>query len=211
MFTKNEIIAIIISTIIIAFSANFLLHGAVAFLWTLLAIFIVILANIVAKKIAGYFLETDVEHKIWEVYWFGFKKHQHFKKPFPLGAFLPLISKLILLPLNGFVWMASLIFEVKPRVYRAARKHGLYNFSGMTESHIGIIAAAGIAVNLLLAIVGYLIGFTDFARFNIYYAFFNMLPISNLDGNKIFFGNITLWSFLATLVMMGIFLSLFII
>jgi len=211
MFTKNEIAPILVSTLIIAFSANFLLYGVNVFLWTLLAVFIVIVGNLVVKKIAGYFLETDIETGFWEVYWFGFRKHQHFRKPFPLGAFLPLISKLILLPLNGFVWMASMTFEVKPKVYRAARKHGLYNFSGMTESHIGYIAAAGILANLVFAVIGYLIGFTDFARFNIYYALFNMIPVSNLDGNKIFFGNITLWSFLATLTLIGLFLSLFII
>ncbi len=211
MFTKNEIAPILVSTLIIAFSANFIFFGVNVFLWTLLAIFAIIIINVLAKKIAGYYLETDVEVKFWEVYWFGFKKHQHFKNPFPLGAFLPLISKLILLPLNGFIWMASLIFEVKPKVYRAARKHGLYNFSGMSVSHIGYIAAAGILANLIFAVIGYLVGFTDFARFSVYYALFNMIPISNLDGNKIFFGNITLWSFLATLTLIGLFLSIFII
>lgn len=209
--TKKEIISVLIVTLIIAFSSNLFLHGTAPFLWTLLAVFVVILVNIIAKKIAGFYLETDVESGFWEVYWVGFKPQQHFKKPFPLGAFLPLVSKIILFPVAGLVWMASLVFEVKPKVHRAARKHGLYSFSEMTESHIGYIAAAGIAVNLLFAVIGYLIGFSEFSRLNIYYALFNMLPISNLDGNKVFFGSIALWSTLAVLVLIGLFFAIFLI
>jgi len=74
----------------------------------------------------------------------------------------------------------------------------------MTEEHIGWIAAAGIAANLLFAVVGYLIGFSELARISIYFAFFNMLPLSDLDGNKIFFGSRILWSFLAALVLIGV-------
>jgi len=37
----------------------------------------------------------------------------------------------------------------------------------------------------------------------VYYAFFNILPLSDLDGNKIFFGNLVLWSFIAALVLIG--------
>lgn len=211
ILTKSELASIPVASLIIAFSANLLLRGTIAFLWVLLAVFAVIVINVVAKKVAGFYFETDIETKFWEVYQFGFKPSRHFKKPVPLGAFLPLISKIILFPINGFVWMASLVFEVKPRIYRAARRHGLYSFSEMTESHIGYIAAAGIAANLAFAIIGYLIGFTDFARFNIYYALFNMLPISNLDGNKIFFGSVALWSFLASLVLVGLFFAIFIV
>jgi hypothetical protein len=31
-----------------------------------------------------------------------------------------------------------------------------------------------------------------------------MLPIADLDGNKIFFGSIVIWSFLAVLVLIGL-------
>jgi|SRR5271157_291513 len=211
MFKKGEIISILIATIIIAFSISLFLNGIVAFLWTLLAVFIVILINVVTKKIAGFYFESDVEIKMWEINYFGFKKHQHFKKPFPIGAFAPLISKIILFPINGFAWMASLIFDVKPRVTRAARRHGLYSFSGMTEEHLAYIASAGIIINLIAAVVGYLIGFTEFSKLSIYFSLFNLLPLSSLDGNKIFFGKIVLWSLLACLVLVGIFFIMFII
>ena len=107
--------------------------------------------------------------------------------------------------------MASLVFDIKPKVYRAAKRHGLYSFSEVTEYQLGIIAATGIVINLALAIIGYFLGFHTFAQLNIYFAFFNMLPLSTLDGNKIFFGNIVLWSFLASLTLLGFLLSILII
>lgn len=211
MFNKKEAIAILVSSVVIAFSLNFVLDGITAFLWSLLAVFAVIMVNVIAKKIFGFYMETDVEVEFWEVYQYGLKKSKHFRKPVPFGAFMPLLSKIILFPLKGFVWMASLVFEVKPRVERAARRHGLYSYSGMTEAHIGYIAAAGIFANLAFAVIGYLLGFSEFARINIFYALFNMIPISKLDGNKIFFGNVVLWSFLASLVLIGIFFVIFLI
>jgi Zn-dependent protease len=211
MFNKKEILIILITSVVIAFSVNLFISGYIAFLWTLLAVFCVIAINVLAKKISGFFLETETEIKFWEIEGYGLRKRRHFKKPFAIGAFLPLVSKIILFPINGLAWMGSLMFEVKPSSYRAARRHGLYTFSEMTEEHIGYIAAAGIFMNLIFAVIGYLLGFTEFSRLNIYYAFFNMIPISHLDGNKIFFGNIILWSFLACLVVAGLFSIIFIV
>lgn len=208
MLNKNEIIAIAIVTLILAFTIS-LMETLEIFLYALLAVFLVLIINIIAKKIAGFCLDSEIEIKLWEIKRFGFRTHWHLKRPFPAGAFFPIISKIFLFPIHSFIWMASLVFNVKPKIYRAAKRHGLYSFSEITEHHLGIIASAGIIANLIFAIIGYFIGFTDFARLNIYYAFFNMLPLSDLDGNKIFFGNIILWSFLASIVLIGLFYALF--
>ncbi len=210
MFNKREIFSIIIVTIILAFAIN-LIETMESFLYTVLAVFLIITINIIAKKIMSFYAESEIEIKLWEITQYGFKAHKHFKRPFPIGAFLPLISKIILFPINGLVWMASLVFDVKPKVYRAAKRHGLYSFSEMTESHIGIIASAGIIANIIFAVIAYFIGFQEFTRLSIFYVFFNMIPLSDLDGNKIFFGNIVLWSFLAAIVLIGLFFTLFIV
>ena len=210
MITKKEITAILIATVVLAFSIN-LISSLSSFLYTLLAVFILILANLIAKKITSFHLDSEIETSLWEIKRWGVRAHHRLKKPFPLGAFLPILSKLILFPINSFVWMASLVFDVKAKTYRAAKRHGLYKFSEMTEDHIGYIAAAGIGANLVLAIIGYLIGYPLFAKLNIYYAFFNMIPISNLDGNKIFFGNLVLWVFLAVITLIGLGYALFLI
>ena len=178
--------------------------------FTILAtIFLVILINIFAKKVVAFHYDSEIEINLWEIKRWGFKTHYHFKKPFPAGVFFPVI--ITFLSYGFLYWMGNIVFEVKAKAYRAAKRWGLYTFSEMTEWHIGLIAASGIVANLLFAVIGYLIGFADFARLNIYYAFFNMLPISDLDGNKIFFGSLTLWSFLAIVVLIALGYAFFLV
>lgn len=201
MINKNEILAIGVITLILAFTIS-LLKSMEIFLYTLLTVFLIIAINLIAKKVVSFHFGTEIEVKIWEIKRYGFKPSRYFKKPFPAGAFFPIIVTAF--SFGYLIWMASLAFEVKANIYRKAKRHGLYVFSEITEGHIGKIAAAGVLANLVFSILGYLIGYPDFARLNIYFAFFNMLPLSNLDGNKIFFGSVVLWSFLASIVLIGL-------
>ena len=201
MFNKKEVTIIGILSIILAFIFSFT-KGISVFFYFFVSIFFIILVNSLAKKISSYYLDSEIEIKFWKIKRYGFKPHKHFKRSFPSGIFFPLITAAA--SLGYFVWMASLIFDVKPKIYRAAKRFGLYSFSEMTEHHIGLIAAAGVLINLFFAMIGYLTGFSDFAKLNIYYSFFNIIPLSDLDGNKIFFGSIVLWSFLAALVLIGL-------
>lgn len=210
MFTKKEAVSVGVIMLILGFLSS--VRDIGFFPAALFVVFLTILANLAAKKIAAYYYESEIEAKIWETYRYGlfsalsggFFAHpsKEFKRPIELGAIVPLIFSA--LTLGYFTWFGSLTFDVKPKISRAAKRHGLYSFSEMTEMHIGYIAAAGIFINLILAAAGYLAGFSTFAQMNAYYAFFNMLPISELDGNKIFFGNIVLWSFLAALSAIGL-------
>ena len=210
MITKSEILSILGITIVLAVSAS-LFRDINLFPATLLSFFLVITINVLAKKIASFYLDSEIEMKVWNLEGFGLRPYQRFKKPFKAGIYFPLISKIIFYPLGSFIWMASLIFEIKPKVYRAAKRHGLYSYSELNESHIGLIAAAGIVANIFFAFVGYLIGFSEFSRINIYMAFFNILPLSDLDGNKILFGNMTLWTVLVTLILIAVCYTIFLI
>ena len=182
---------------------------------TLLAIFIVIIINVFFKKITSYYLGIKTEIKMWEIRQWGIKKHFRFKKPLNLGVILPIVLKVISLGYLNFT--ASLVYDVEAKVYRAAKKHGLYAFSEISETQIGAIGAAGIGANIICSVISYLIGYPEFARLNLGFAFWNLLPISNLDGNKILFGGTSketgpvLWVFLMLLVLVGLFLSIFII
>ncbi len=214
MINKREVLIISLIIVIITLSLNLSLsifEEWKTVLYTLLAVSVVILANIFMKKFIAYRLDSEIEMRVWEIGKYGFTKDKHSKKPFPLGAFLPIISKIVLFPFKSFVWMASLVFDVKPRIYRGAKRFGLYTFSEVTEYHLGLIAASGIVINLILSVIGYFLGFPLFARLNIYYAFFNILPLSEFDGNKIFFGNLIMWAFLASLVLIGMLFAIFII
>jgi hypothetical protein len=215
MLNKKEIFVIFATIVIITLSISLSLD-IMSETWrtiggTALAVSLVLLANIFTKKIIAYNLDSEIEMKIWETGKYGFSKEKHARKPFPLGAFLPILSKIVLFPFKSFVWMGSLVFDVKPRIYKGAKRHGLYTFSEITEFHLGLIAASGVLINLILAVIGYFLGFPLFSRLNVYFAFFNILPLSELDGNKIFFGNLIMWSFVASLVLIGMLFAIFII
>ncbi len=208
MVNKKEISAIVLAIIILSVSAGFfeIIRGTSLIFAIVLGMALVVFFNVVTKKFIAYNLDSEIEMRFWEV-----GKYSSNKKPFLIGAFLPLISKIVLFPFNSFVWMASLVFDVKAKTYRAAKRFGLYTFSDVTEYHIGLIAASGVIINLILSVVSYFLGFELFARLNMYYAFFSILPISDLDGNKIFFGSKIMWSFLASLVLVGMLFAIFIV
>ena len=153
----------------------------------------------------SYYVESEIEVKLFEIRKYGWTSGMQLKHSFPAGVFLPIIFSA--LTFGYFTWMAGLVFDVKAKIHRAAKRHGLYSFTEMTEYHIGLIAAAGILANLVFVVVGYLIGLPaqmNFVKLSILYVFFNMLPVYDLDGNKIFFGSLILWSFLAALVLVAL-------
>ena len=217
MFTKKESAGIFVAILTMSFALS--IWNLKIFPSIFLSIFLIVLANIIAKKISAYNFEAKIENRIWEVQKYGFKPESRFNKPLFfgminvrsvwMGIILPVITSII--SLGYFTWLGVLVFDVKPKSYRTAKRHGLYSFSEMTENQIGYIAAFGVLANLLLAVVGYLIGFELFAKLNIYCAFFNMIPLSDLDGNKIFYGNIVLWSFLSALTLVGLGWAFFIV
>jgi hypothetical protein len=199
---KGKELAIIIAVALVFGLTISLIKSLEIFLYALAAIFLVIIINILAKKVTAFFLDSEIETSLWEIKRYGFSPNKKFKKPFPAGVVFPIV--VAILSFGYFYWFASLVFDVKQKVYRASRRLGLYTFSEVTEYHIGLIAAGGIIANLIFAIIGYLTGFEEFAKLNIYFAAYNLIPISDLDGNKVFFGSIILWSFLAAVSLIAL-------
>jgi len=211
MLNRKEIITITILALILGFVIS-LVETTELFLYSLLSVFLIFMINVTTKKIVSFYFDTEIEIKLWEIKRYGWTAGQHFKKALPAGVFLPLIVKVLSAGYLNF--MACFVFDAKSKIYKAAKRHGLYTFSEISEFHLGLIAAAGILANIIFAIIGYFIGFPEqmnFVKLSIWFAFFNMLPISDLDGNKIFFGNLVLWSFLASIVLIGLFYSIFVI
>lgn len=211
MLNQKEILSVSLIIIILATSISVLM-SLETFLYILLSMLLILAINISAKKIAASFFESEIEMRIWEIKRYGFRMHHHLKNAILIGAIFPLIS--ILIFQGTLAWMACLVFDVKSKISRASKKNGIYSFSEMTEWHIGLIAVAGILANLFFAFLGYIIGFPPQMRFSflsIWFVLFNMLPVSDLDGNKIFFGNFTLWSVLAITILTLSILSFMII
>jgi hypothetical protein len=202
MLNSKEILTIIGLTILITILVS-PINSVNAFLIGLVSVVLVLLINIFAKKIMGFFLEAEVEIKLWKIERYGLKPSRRFKWPIPAGIIFPILIGIV--TLGRVAWLATFVFDVKPRVYRAAKRHGLYSFSEMTEYHMGLIAASGVIANLIAAFIGYLLNFPIFSMINVYMAFYNMIPFSDLDGNKLFFGSFIMWTFLAivSLIAMG--------
>lgn len=198
MESKNvfkALVMVIVASLILAFSISyaqneFLLYSFVSFL-------IIISGTMLVKKVVGYLLEIDVETKFWSVYQYGFKRNAHFKRPIPF-LWLPLLVSLVT---QGVVWwFAILSFDVTPRTERTSRRHGLYRFTQVTEWHIAWIAVWGVITSITLSIIGYIAGFEFFSELSIYYALWSLVPISNLDGSKIFFSSRGLWFTVTSIV-----------
>lgn len=193
--TATELFIIILAATILAMSVAF--KDSSILYYAIISFIIIISANVLIKKIVGYFLEIDVKTKFWSWYQFGFRKDAHFKKPVPM-LWLPLLLSLIT---NGFLqWLGILEFDIKPKTERVAKRHGLYRFTQLTEWHIAWIATWGIILNFILAIIGYIAGFELFTKLSIYFIAWSIIPIAGLDGSKIFFSSRGLWITLFTII-----------
>lgn len=201
MINLKEIVSILLVSLILGFIVS-LFSSINAFLYISLIILIIILINVFTKKISSYYLDSEINIHVWEIQRYGFHPKNYFKKPILMGAIFPIVLKFISAGLIN--WFAVLSFEVKPKIYRTAKRYGTYAFSEMTEYHIGLIAVWGILANLVMAILGYLLGIPEFTRLSIYYVAFNLIPFADLDGNKIFFGSRIWWIFLAIVTLIGI-------
>jgi hypothetical protein len=84
------------------------------------------------------------------------------------------------------------------------KKFGPYSFTEMTDWHNALVGAAGILSCLLITFVTYWLPgdfWSVIGKMATFYAFFNMIPFSKLDGSQIYFGSRVLWSVLAVITL----------
>jgi len=187
MFSKKSILSIFLTILTLSFSfslvSNLNNFGVIFFLISL-----VVLINVFFKELAAYYYDLKIEHIMLEIKQYGFKAHDHFKKPFPIGILLPIFTSV--LSAGYFIWMGILTFEAKAEVYRVAKRRGFYGYSESSEFHEGIIALIGVIGSILVGGIGILIGNYEFTKLSFFYAFFNTIPFWKLDGNKILFSEV---------------------
>ena len=203
---NKEIIHIIIGILILALIISFkelVLYANFAFLGTAILFSLTIISvNTLAKKGMASFLDSRVEHKIWHWKRFWFKENWHLKKALPMGAIIPLIVTAF--SIGFFKVMTILTFETHALKRRAARRHGYYSYTELTDFTIGMIAASGIVATLLLSLITYWFEpLETLSRMAAYYAFWNIIPFSQLDGIHILSGVRKVWYVLA--IISGIF------
>ncbi len=203
---SREIIHILLAVVVMAFAVSFVNISkpefSIEFLLASLFFIVIFIFSIGAKKLIAYYLQSDIETKIWQFQRYGLYERSYFKKPIPIGFLLPFFVAII--TLGKVPWLATTQTEIQASKSRVAKRHGIYRFSEMTDSDMAWITAAGIFVPLVLAVVAYLINLPYLSRLAILFSSFNMLPIGNLDGSKIFFGSRVLWTILTAFCLIGL-------
>lgn len=197
MPTKKEIAWIIITVLIMGFMISFSLSPTYS-LKILLISAIIILTNVFTKKIAGEIFSIKIEHKVLEFQRWGYYRRSHFKKPIPIGLILPFFISIISLGIIKPFWLLQFNAEnlMKKRIQRA-RGESMYRRTEINESDLGFTAAWGFWSLILLAIIGFFLKQPELTKYSIYYGIWNMVPLSNLDGIKLFFGSMINWILLA--------------
>jgi hypothetical protein len=202
MLTKKEFAWVIIATLILGFIIGFSEKPEYS-LWVFLVAFIIIIVNILAKKIASGFYSIKIEHKPWEFQRYGLYEQSHFKKPFPIGLILPFI--LSLLSLGIIKLMIILQFDAENLPYkRILKMRGRERRTEINESDLAITSAWGFYALIFTAIIGALLNFPELSKYAVIYGIWNLLPISQTDGSKVFFGSFANWTFLAIIYIISL-------
>lgn len=219
IFTKKEVIWILIFIIIgsfISFIPIIPNDNPTKILLTIFIFSIIIVTNLATKKIVSKHYAIKIEHKLWSFQRWGYYERSYFKKPFPIGLIAPfslaLFSLGYLKPFAFFQFDAEDIPEkrlLKSHGQRRAQRKEVIN-----EEDLGYTAASGFYALLLLALIGTLIKpyFPSFgaelAKYSIYFGIWNLLPLGQLDGSKLFFGTTIAWIFI-TIIYVISFLFIF--
>ena len=177
------------------------------FLWMILISVIIVLFWIFCKKLTAKIIYLEIEHKFWEFQRWGLAKRNYFKKPVTGGVLIPVILSIISM---GFITCCSFLqFETKTTPARAIKRYGIKRFSEIMEWDLCLIGFYGILGLLLISIISRIFAFPSagfdlmlLSKYSLYYAIWNLLPISSLDGAKILFGSSRLYIF--TLILTAI-------
>jgi len=162
------------------------------------ASFIIVILPVLMRKAFAYSLDASAQHKIWHFYRFGIYPKQHFNKPLPFGIIVPLFFAFLGMLANFSIMVFTfLTYETRALKHRAAKRFGHYSYTEVTDWHNALIGASAIVTLLVISLIGYLGDFEVLAKLAAYYAFWNIIPFSDLDGTQIYFGNRPLYYVLA--------------
>lgn len=204
-FSKGELIHILIAILVFGFVIGF--RYIIEEKWILLPVSLIFAAlilglNILAKKLTARALDSDVEHSIWTMRQYGIKPRWKFRYEMPMGIILPLLFTFFFL---GTVYITTILsYEARALKRRVAKRFGYYSYSELTDFHNGLIGASGILIVLLLAFIAYFLPFANaelLSKMAVFYAFWNMVPFSKLDGTQIFFGSKVVYAVLAIITL----------
>jgi len=190
MFNKKEVFSLLIAALVIGYLYSLNEISWMGWLSMAGLALIILFVHHLGQKLASLFYDCTSELNLWTVRQFGLQQWQHFRFDFPFWFIVPAILAVITFPFMLVKWLAITTFEATPLPSRIRRR-----YAEITEWHLALIATGGLFMNALLALISQIAGWNDFAMLNLYFILFNLVPISKLDGNKIFFGSPMLWIF----------------
>jgi len=215
MISIKEIVHLVLAVIIMGFVAAMVEFyktetlNLLNLLYFSLLFLIIVAVNVISKKISAYHHDVEIEEKVWIASRWGYYERSHLRRPIPMGIIFPFF--LSILSFGAVPWYATTQYDAKPLTHRAVRRHDVYSYSELSERDLGLISATGMWSLAILAILAYIINLPDLARLSVYYAAFNMIPISQIDGAKIFFGNPIRWIIYSILALILVAYALFLV
>jgi len=197
MLNKKEIIYAALAILVMTLTLSFVDYNLLFEKMPLYLIFsaIIILISIFSKKITAKIIDVSVEIKSWEWKRYGIYARSEFKKPIPTGFVLPLLLSLLF---SYRYFFCLLQFDSTALTSKAAKKYGKNRISGLTEWDEALIIFYSIIPLIILALF---VKFTnisliaELSRITMFYVLWNLVPVSKLDGTKLFFASRPLFTF----------------
>jgi len=200
----GEKISIAVSVFILALIFSYLDTAKLPLYLIIFAV--IILVNVIAKKIASHYLEVNSSVHIWDFRQYWFAESWKFAKPVPIGLLLPPV--LIVFTYGTIKWLGMLQTEFEEKLTKLVRKRKPWSYPGLRDLDISLILLAGFVANIVLALVSMKFS-PQFAALALLYCFYNLIPIGKLDGFKLLMNNRALY--VLTLVLLAVAASVFII
>ena len=197
MFTKKEVSAIIISIILLGFifafndgQLNFQFSFWILnFLRIILLVGVSVLLRELFIKLMARRFNSESTYDFWFIERFWFKPSNKFKPRMPFGIIFAVLG--VLVSGGKFFFTAIGIHNIKQKVSARTGSKRLF----LTDMEESLIVWSGMLINILLIYLGFLFGITQLAGINFFIGLYNLIPFSDLDGAKIFFGSQLIWIF----------------
>ncbi|MFH1376505.1 MAG: hypothetical protein ABIH25_02620 [Candidatus Woesearchaeota archaeon] len=202
----KEILSLLLSALILGFifsfrewgyGQNFSFQiGIINLIRTAIISMIVLLIYQLAHKLVALRNGAYTKYSIWGLQRYWFRAKSKFKKPIKIGLFLPILLALIS---NGFIKFAAVgCSELKEITHRRLGKE----YKHLTEYQTAVIHLAGpITLILLATLLSPIETFSKLVMISYSVAIFSMIPLSKLDGAKVFFGSVPLYVFSIVLML----------
>ena len=206
-FTKKERLHLLISILSLGFIFGFndnqdifnLANWLINLLRAMISAALILLVYELCHKMAAKRYGAETSYEIWQIKRYGFFRTSKFPKKilgitipsFPLGLILSVIATVIS---NGLFYIAlipSFSIIERPYLRLSAKFKHISNFEEAKIASFSIIALLLLA--LILNATSQNMLFNQLTLMIFVFIGYSLLPISTLDGSKIFFGSIPLY------------------